>query len=329
MTEIKKTYFITGDITLDHYLRLGDRKYSDSPKSNTGTSQVKIKGGAYLIREFLAGFVDPISIHFGHDLKLFNRLPQQNNSYATLSPFEEDKTDFWRISQQFGFGTFKGQFIYPGNVKSKYQTGCDIVIIDDGGMDFSSHINKHIWPSIESLHKRTGKRKGTELVICKKSGDLSKGELWKELLNASQEGKINLITIVSANDIRRQDARISSKISWEQTALDLAYELETNIRLAELKKSKYLVVTFGSSGAVTIVKKADGSFEYKLIFDSRHLESEWEESKKGTIIGIMSCFTAALAGSIDINKPGKDYKLAEWNYIRTGGQSVVFLKPAI
>jgi len=311
MSEIKKTYFITGDITLDQYLSLGDRKYSDSPKVNTGTSPVKIKGGAYLIREFLAGFVDPISIHFGHDLKLFNRLPQQNNSYATLSPFEEDKTDFWRISQQFGFGTFKGQFTYPGNVKSRYQPGYDIVIIDDGGMDFSSHINKHVWPTIESLHKRTGKRKGSELVICKKSGDLSKGELWKELLNASQEGKINLITIVSANDIRRQDARISSKISWEQTSLDLAYELETNIRLTELKKSKYLVVTFGSSGAIFLVRQNDGSFVYRLVFDSKHLESEWEESKKGTIIGMMSCFTAALAANLDLKPDSKDYNLQD------------------
>ena len=185
----------------------------------------------------------------------------------------------------------------------------DVVIIDDGGMDFSSHINKHLWPSIESLHKKTGKRKGTELVICKKSGDLGKGELWKELLKASQEEKINLLTIISVNDIRKQDARISSRISWEQSALDLVYELETNIRLADLKKSKYLVITFGSSGAVIIVKKPNGSFEYKLIFDPKRLESEWEESKKGTIIGIMSCFTAALAASLDINKPDKDYKL--------------------
>jgi hypothetical protein len=311
MAEVKNTYFITGDITLDQYMRLGDRKYSDSPKLNTGTSLVKIRGGAYLIREFLTGFVDPQSIHFGHDLKLFYRLPQQNNSYATLSPFEEDKADFWRISQQFGFGTFAGQFIYPGKVKPKYQAGCDIVIIDDGGMDFSSHINEHIWPSIESLYKRTGKRKGTELVICKKSGDLGKGELWKELLNASQGGKINLMTLVSVNDIRRQDARISSKISWEQSALDLAYELETNIRLTELKKSKYLVVTFGSSGAVFLVKQKDGSFVYRLVYDSKHLESEWEESKKGTIIGMMSCFTAALAANLDLTPDYKDCNLQD------------------
>jgi hypothetical protein len=311
MAANKTTYFITGDITHDHYMRLGDRKYSDSPKANTGTGPVKIRGGAYLILDFLSGFVKPLNIYFGHNLKLFNKLPQQNNSYATLSPFEEDKTDIWRISQQFGFGTFTGHFIYPAKDKPEYQTGYDIVIIDDGGMDFSSHINKHIWPAIESLFKRTGKRKGTELVICKKSGDLGKGELWKELLNASQESKINLMTIVSVNDIRKQDARISSKISWEQSALDLAYELETNIRLAELKKSKYLVITFGSSGAVFLVKQEDGSFVYRLVFDSKHLESEWEESKNGTIIGMMSSFTAALAANLDLTPEGKDYNLPD------------------
>jgi hypothetical protein len=304
-------YFITGDITLDHYIRLGERKYFDSPKTNTGTSRLKIRGGAYLIRDFLTGFVESVNIHFGHGLRLFGRLPAQNNSYATLSPFEEDKTDIWRISQQFGFGTYAGQFIYPGNVKSKSLPGHDIVIVDDGGMDFSSHVNKHAWPATESLYKRTGKSKGTGLVICKKSGDIGKGELWKELLNASQANKINLITIVSVNDIRKQDARISSKISWEQSALDLVYELKTNVRLAELQKSRYLVVTFGSAGAVLIIKKEDGSIEQRLIFDPRHLETEWEESKKGTIIGMMSCFTAALAAGIDINKSEKHYKLED------------------
>lgn len=279
MTANNTTYFITGDITLDNYIRLGNRRFSDSPKSNTGTSTARIRGGAYLIRDFISGYTDPWNIYFGHDRGLFSKLPQQNNSYAMLSPFEEGEAEIWRISQQLGFGNFKGHFVYPGNYKSS-KNAFDVVIIDDGGMDFSSHINKHLWPSIESLHKKTGKRKGTELVICKKSGDLGRGELWKELLKASQEEKINLLTIISVNDIRKQDARISSRISWEQSALDLVYELETNIRLADLKKSKYLVITFGSSGAVTIVKKADGSFEYKLIFDPRRLESEWEESKK-------------------------------------------------
>jgi hypothetical protein len=119
------------------------------------------------------------------------------------------------------------------------------------------------------------------------------------------------MTLVSVNDIRKQDARISSKISWEQSALDIAYELETNIRLSELKKSKYLIITFGSSGAVFRVKQEDGSFVYRLVFDSKHLESEWEESKKGTIIGMMSCFTAAMAANLDLTPNLKDYNLQD------------------
>jgi hypothetical protein len=51
-----KNVFITGDITLDHFIALGYRKFSDAPKNEIGSGYSTIKGGAFLIYEFLKTF---------------------------------------------------------------------------------------------------------------------------------------------------------------------------------------------------------------------------------------------------------------------------------
>ncbi len=55
-----------------------------------------------------------------------------------------------------------------------------------------------------------------------------------ELLKASEAKQINLMTILSVNDIRKLDVKISAGLSWEQSATDMVYELETNSVLNSL-----------------------------------------------------------------------------------------------
>lgn len=318
-----KNVFITGDITLDHYVILGYRRFSDSPRNKTGSGYSTIKGGAYLIYEFLKSFQEEGRIVFGLNPSIYNKLPPQNNSYASISLHmegREGKDEIWRIDKQYGFGSYTKGFNFNNSNPKKDLSGFDLVIIDDAGMDFSSHTNqKKVWPFLDKL-ARPQNSNGVELVICKKSGDIKKGELWKELLAASENREINLLTIISISDIRRQDARVSTKISWEQSALDLVYEIRNNINLVDLRKSKYVIVTFGASGAILILNKGDGAYEYKLIFDPLHLEDEWEKIHEGTVIGRMSCFTAALAHYLEHSRPDKDYFLD--NAIIAGLQSL-------
>jgi len=308
----KKTFLILGDIALDNYIIPGERNFSDSPGTKPGTRTASLKGGAFLIYSFLSGFEGPEYVCFGHDPKLFNKLPGQNCSYASLDCFKEKDRKIWKINQQFGFGTFTGKFVYPPVDKSRKLPGPDIVVIDDAGMDFGSHTNRKAWPSMGSLCMRSvSNPDGPVMVICKKSGDIGKGELWMELLEDSVRGNINLVTVVSVNDIRKQDARISTKISWEQTALDLVYELKTNSRLAALKNTNFLVVNVGTAGALLVIRKPDGSMIYRLIFDPKNLENEWEGSRQGGVIGLMSCFTAAFASSLDLTRAGDDYRMED------------------
>ncbi len=62
-------------------------------------------------------------------------------------------------------------------------------------------------------------------------------------------------------------------------------------------KSKYLVITFQSSGALIVTNKGNNKYEYSLIFDPEKMEGEDMDNGKGKIIGKMSFFTATLAAT--------------------------------
>lgn len=128
------------------------------------------------------------------------------------------------------------------------------------------------------------------------------------MLEKSGKSEINLLTIVSINDIRRQNAKVTYKISWEQSALDLVFELKNNPNLAHLLKSRYLIVMIQTSGAVLVINNGDDNYEYRLVFDPIHLENEWEEKLSGNVIGRMSCFTSALLANLSAN-PNKNYNI--------------------
>ena len=115
------------------------------------------------------------------------------------------------------------------------------------------------------------------------------------MLKASAAKKINLLTVLSVNDIRKLDVKVSSGLSWEQSASDLVSEFGANDTLNSLLKSTYIVVTFQSSGALVVINKGDGKYEYSLIFDPKKMEGE--DQGNGMIIGCMSVFTATLVGN--------------------------------
>jgi len=302
---------ITGDITLDHFFLVGERAYADSASNLEGSSFCTIKGGAGNILQFLKTFSNSILPALGFNKNLFTKLPTQNKSYATIAQFKggnEREKPRWRVAGQFGFGKVQGKVPYTKAQPITTLKGIDLLMIDDAGMNFGSSINRdEVWPWIEGFTLDHTDNKNPQLVICKKSGDLQKGDLWKELLTASKQNKIDLITIVTVNDIRREQARISSKISWEQSALDLVSEIHKNVSLKSLLNSRILVVTLGSSGAVIIANKRDGTFEYRLVFDPLHLEQEWESKINGSVLAKTSCFTAAFTSVLDLSNPGNDY----------------------
>jgi hypothetical protein len=314
MTNNSRHIYVTGDIAHDFFLYRGNRFYSDDNEiSKTGTQYEQHNGGAYLIYEMLKRISeikknksgeDHLTVQFGYKESIFGNLPDKNKSYVSLSNYVKDKKKIWRIDEFLGYGKLCDRKVNFNDYLNEFDSGTDVLIIDDAGMDFPASSNMSIWTD---LINNTGQAKESNvqpLIICKKSGDLVSTGLFGELLKASAAKKINLMTVLSVNDIRKLDVKISSGLSWEQSASDLVSEFGANNTLNNLLKSTYIVVTFRSSGALVVINKGGGKYEYSLIFDPEKMEGE--DQGKGMIIGSMSVFTATLAGNLDLAGTGNN-----------------------
>ncbi|TRZ46499.1 ATP-binding protein, partial [bacterium] len=316
---MKKKIYVTGDVAIDHFIIRGERDYFDSAKPDEhGTFHQRLDGGVALIRDLLRSFMDFTpggrdieQVRFGFEPGIFDSLPAKNNSYASVSDFGKKKEPLWRIDEFLGFGDYSDPFRYDEEMKPDPPEDFNLFILDDAGMDFGSHLNRCLWENLLRDFNKEKPGSGQKLVLFKKSGRIGKGELHPALLRLSEKGKIVLITLVSVNDIRREEVRISNGISWEQTAIDLTSEIRHSESLSMLLKSSYLIIPVGASGALYIKNWGKGKHEYKLIFDPDQLEMEEEDSRNGRIIGRMSCFAGALAAGLDLGESRKDYDLVD------------------
>ena len=268
---------MTGDIAIDYFLYRGNRFFSDDNELNkAGTHFAQSNGGAYLIYEMLKKISetkksksgeDNLTVQFSCKESIFENLPDKNKSYVSLSDYVKDKKKIWRIDEFLGFGKLSDRKVNFSDYQNEPDSENDVLIIDDAGMDFSAPANMRIWTDLINNTGAAGESDDQPLIICKKTGDLGCTGLFGELLKASAAKKVNLMTLLSVNDIRKLDVKVSSGLSWEQSASDLVSEFGANVTLNNLLKSTYIVVTFQSSGALVVINKGDGKYEYSLIFD--------------------------------------------------------------
>ena len=62
-------------------------------------------------------------------------------------------------------------------------------------------------------------------IVYKMSGPVDRGFLFSELVTNHAN---KLTVIISAADLRKSNAKISTRVSWEQSIGDLVLELENN-----------------------------------------------------------------------------------------------------
>jgi hypothetical protein len=132
------------------------------------------------------------------------------------------------------------------------------------------------------------------------SGPLCRGELWWRAMES--EAVDRMVVVVSAADLRQEAVRVSERISWERTALDLAGELSRSPALAELRRAAHVVVVLGDGeGALWMSRGKPGKApEFTLLFDPFRLEREWAErfGGNGGAYGYLTTFSASLAAWI-------------------------------
>jgi hypothetical protein len=326
MQKIKKI-LVTGDFIIDHHIFKGNRfEQTNSYKKNL--SIIKKKGGAFLTYELIRQTTSSDDIEVTFDLDT-TELTESESGFPSYQSYlnwdiveyeKEDKTGKLILFEEYlGFGE-KTQTAQRLDYKKLNITKGknDIIIIDEANLGFRD---------VEDLWKIDR----NSIVIYKTSYPIYTGKLFQTLVANAGE---NLFTVVTLENLRRIDIKVSQNISWEQTALDLVFEVTHNKQLKPLLQSANLIVTIGTAGAIHIIKGDSEKAEFHLIFDPENMEEEWENKGKngdktkynGSAVGLGSSFLAGFVTGYYLSSkkyfnenPGNDSFLPVWsNFIITG-----------
>ncbi len=108
------------------------------------------------------------------------------------------------------------------------------------------------------------------------------------------------VIILHLDDLRAVGAPISRGLSWERTALDLAWHLDNDDNFAALRECPHLVVRIGVDGALyRAAGKKDNPPAYSLVYDPKAIEGTFEDGVPGRMVGYGSAFAAAFTVALD------------------------------
>ena len=302
-----KKVLVTGDVIVDHHVYEGQRS---SPDSNNpiGSQEQTGPGGAGLIFELLKNVSQTrakenqaqFDVKFGLAKNIYSKLNQNLHGYAVwkpCKPFGEQKEKVWRMVKPMGYGHSRDRtFPYADFIGDDAVAKPEIVVIDDGGLGFRLSTQKKAWPKV-LMNKDN---KNLEWIVLKMSNPIGQGDLWRHLSTNFQN---KLIVIVSVDDVRKEEVRITKDTSWERSALDLVDELCHNPNINRLLNCKHLIINFGSEGALHVAF-ANTKRKFQLIYDPANLETEWGTKIDGLGLGFMSCITAGIVASLVKAKKG-------------------------
>ena len=326
MPDEHKSLLVCGDVQIDHHWYAGARPTPEAA-AELGTMSTAHEGGAALTYGILRAGQDcanvskdiraKFRVSKGWNLDRPEELPASLHSYALWAPYEIKKSSkgdnprVWRVSKALGYGhkspELKRQTPPALKTSDAAQQPARIVIVDDAALGYRYELSKQRWPA--SIFN-SNNVPAPEWIILKMARPLCQGDLWWKLTiekiakgkpgrNAAKRGAESysdqLISVISVNDIRREDAQVSAGISWERTASELAWELKNNPRLSGLLKCRHLIIALQAEGAFWVRREGDTHL-WRLILDPRHMEREWEgKNMEGRVFGGLSCITAAVA----------------------------------
>jgi hypothetical protein len=337
MAQNSKSVLVTGDVIVDHQIYMGGR-FTPNAAEKTGTQEQTSDGGAGLLFQILEAIgkkradisegkepKNPFDAQFGLAENIFKKLPPALNGYALWKPFDFNKEEkakkVWRMAQALGYGNpFDSPFSYM-EYALEPSISPNVVVIDDGGLGFRQNTQKKAWPNA-ILKKHASE---PEWIVLKMSSPVGQGDLWRHL---STEFRDKLVVVISIGDIRREEVNVSSNISWERTAMDLAEELCFNSEIKSLLNCRHLIVHFGSEGALHIEDAVNGK-AFHLVYDPEHLEREWSDHHEGQCLGYMACFTSGIVdrllqlGHPDLINEGIRAGLSAMRTMHASGHGIV------
>lgn len=298
---------VTGDYGLDYNLYLAS---ADNLVPTTGfpTRWGPVLGGAGIIHSLLnevaalmsVGGKNKIEVGFGrgssqggieapHTVALWQ--PHDLGVFARKLGNENAKV--WRLTRSLRLDRTAvlppaPHVEVPADAGEKFAP--HILVVEDDAAGFRIQFPHRCWhPSLE----KTGAC--SPWIILKTTAPLCRGDLWWTLAKP-QCPTSRLVAVLSVDDLRREDVRISRGISWERTTVDLIRELKGSPALVGLRLARHVIVVL-HGGALWMKRMGTEQWSFQLIFDPMIMEGEWAESVgvEGTAYGRMSCFSAAVA----------------------------------
>ncbi|AKB43424.1 RyR domain-containing protein [Methanosarcina vacuolata] len=295
MTKKESKIVVAGDVTVDWFMYpVKARDKGDNWCLHDASHADVLPGGAALLTSFIKQSIEEegiLATVTGPELpekKLRNFSPEKIiHSNAILGNFKtsgDKKTEVLRIKELSGYIGPQENKLPSWTPSVSNDANIEIVILDDAGNGFREM--EKLWPeALESVEN--------PIIIYKMSLPLLKGKLWEKISEKYHE---NLIVIINANDLRKTAGiHLSKSLSWDRTAKDLVFELQRSDALNSLRQCPYLVVSFGTDGAILYHRRKKGEDEAFIVFDPCLLEDSFASNIDGTMMGLTSIFTATLA----------------------------------
>jgi hypothetical protein len=303
---MKPVILVTGDVVLDHNLYAGQRLASDSSAA-CGMRHTARPGGAMLTYGLLkalarippgpdkkmSGFSDD-DLAFGLKEVTEDSMkdwPKHLKMGAVWDQFEGPQKDepVWQLARNLGYGPREEKPYPAAPAPGLADMRPRVIVIDDGGLGFRLQTASMCWPGV---FLEDDKREAPQWVILKMSSPLGRGDLWRLLADRWSD---RLIIIVAADDIRRENVRITRGLSWESTVDDFLEELQSNPSIGRLKACRHLVITLRGDAALWLNGLGKAEQQCRLVFDRERGEGEWESGiGGGRAFGYLSAVTAAV-----------------------------------
>jgi hypothetical protein len=194
-----------------------------------------------------------------------------HQSHAIIAPALDN---IWRRERFLGFQQGPVPARHSGPAKPA------LAILFDGGLGFAD--DPQAWPVALQT-------KGPWVVL--RTTDANLQTPLAERLIEKHSKKLGVVLTIE--DLRSKKVQVSRRLSWERTAQDALEAVRSGAPLKNLARCEHVIVSFGTSGALAVSGK-----RAQLVFDSSHMEQEWEKPGHGEMPGYPSMLVAAIAHQI-------------------------------
>lgn len=176
-----------------------------------------------------------------------------------------------------------------------------VIVLDDTGNRFRQGTDRNPWPPAVAA-PAAGADPGPWIVykLNRPLPGNHANSLWDAVERNHPDRRL---VIVSVDDLRKAGVPISQGLSWERTALDIAWQLANASELERLMECRLLIIRLDLDGAVIWRRGAAdpkapstrGTDQAWLVYDPSGIEGGYAQSTLGGMVGAGSVFAAALA----------------------------------